>query len=71
MTAATKMPPLPSTVEMPVHMLGAGTLMLQRQSDSLSAEELDALNDAVDEEEGGTEEGEGVEAQEDGGQGQT
>ena len=40
-------------------------------SDSLSAEELDALNDAVDEEEGGTEEGEGVEAQEDGGQGQT
>ena len=71
MTAATKMPPLPSTVETPAHMLGAGTLMLQRQSDSLSAEELDALNDAVDEEEGGTEEGEGVEAQEDGGQGQT
>ena len=31
MTAATKMPPLPSTVETPAHMLGAGTLRLQRQ----------------------------------------
>ena len=33
MTAAAKMPPLPKMVEMPAHMHGAGTDMLEEEED--------------------------------------